>query len=543
MPYKAIKNPNTYRSRPKTEHIRMADFWESGIIGTVSKLIVSIFLLAMLTGLFADPLVPPTIIGSVYLNYHPADVVYTRIRLYNANNDIQAAEVYPDTDGSFSFSTDAGQYYLVIEMFRPDLAKFTYPIKTQVINIPNTSYLADLGTIQMNQYNMSSVKVSANPAHPYFKSIDQALVKIFSAVNGGYNGNSAMLHLFQDEYELSSLNFSYTSSANNALNLNIVGLGTNGVSIEPEENHISITAHRVNTTFSNIRFMNELNIDDDCLLFFNPSTNAKYSFNNCHFGKTEYNYRFGCVSFNGLSGLSFYNCQFQYINNSDTYNTYATTGHGSVKFIDCSDINIDTSVFAYNRAFGGGAIYLENCDDVNISSCQFNYNTALQGTDGSIVWGHPGGAIYAKNSSEIKILDNQFCNNTTTGSGGAVYLELSSQFDISGNLFKDNKVNHVGLSGSQSDALGFENCAFTTNDTISHNIIHSGLETSPISPSDFIAIGGNCTGTLKLANGLFIKGNLDTNYNKKIVLSFSPVNLDFVNSVFLTRDVDADFYV
>src|SRR5690606_37802681 len=125
----------------------------------------------------------------------------------NASNNNQISQVYPDPDGSFVFSTSAGDYYLTIEMFRPDLGKFSYPIQTQDINIPNTSYCENLGTIQVERYNMSSVLVSSDPNHPYFRSIDEALTQIFSAVNNGYNGDSVTLYLFPDEYQLSSFSF------------------------------------------------------------------------------------------------------------------------------------------------------------------------------------------------------------------------------------------------------------------------------------------------------------------------------------------------
>ncbi|HPS40028.1 MAG TPA: FlgD immunoglobulin-like domain containing protein [Candidatus Cloacimonadota bacterium] len=502
-------------------------------------------LLVLITGLFADPLTLPNIRGSISLSYNPADVVYTSVKLFNASNNNQINQVFPEPDGSFVFSTNAGHYYLKIEMFRPDLGKFSYPIQTQDIYIPDTSYCENLGTIQVERYSMSSVKVSSAPAHPYFKSIDQALVKIFSAVNNGYNGNSVTLYLYQDEYQLSSFNFNYTNTANDALNLNIIGLGSEGASIEPWDNFLSVTAHRVNTTFSKIKFVRELYTNGNYFLIFSSSTSAEYAFNNCHFGKAANNSRYACVSFDGLSGLSFYNCDFRHLRNLDTNNSYITTGNGSLKFLDCSDINMNSSNFTNNEAFGGGAIYLEECEDVEISECTFEANTAVSQTEtgGSITWGYPGGAIFSLNSSEIHIMNNQFYHNVTTGSGGAVYLQFTSQFDISDNLFRDNVVYHVGLSGTQSDALGFDNCTFTSNDIISHNVIHSGFEPYQGHPADFIAIGSSCTGTLNLANGVFIKGSLDSNVYKKIVYSFSPVNMNFSNCVFQTRDIDASFAV
>jgi hypothetical protein len=526
-----------------SETVRKSNSWECGTISAVSKLIVTTFLLVMITGLFADPLTLPNIRGSISLSYSPADVVYTNVKLFNASNDNQINQVSPDSDGSFVFSTSEGDYYLTIEMFRPDLGKFSYPIQTQDIYIPDTSYCENLGTIQVERYSMSSVIVSSNPNHPYFKSIEQALGKIFSAVNNGYNGDSVSLYLYPDEYQLSSFSFNYTNTANDALNLNIIGLGSEGASIEPWGNFLSVTAHRVNTTFSKIKFVRELNTNGNYFLIFSPSTSAEYSFNNCHFGKAAYNSRYACVSFDGLSGLSFYNCDFRSLSNLDTNNLYITTGNGSLKFLNCSDINMDSSNFTSNEAFGGGAMYLEECEDVYISSCQFEANAAVSQTEtgGSITWGYPGGAIFVKDTSDINIQDNQFYHNTTTGSGGAVYLQFTSQFNITGNLFRDNVVHQVGLSGPHSDALGFDGCPFSPNDIISRNIIHSGFENSPMTPTDFITIGGDCTGTLNLSNGVFIKGSLDANEYKKVVMSFSPVNMNFTNCIFQTRDVDASF--
>lgn len=496
----------------------------------------------MITGLFADPLTLPNIRGSISLSYNPVDVVYTSVKLFDASNN-QINQVYPNPDGSFVFSTIAGQYYLKIEMSRPDLGKFSYPIQTQDIYIPNTSYCENLGAIQVERYSMSSVKVSSDPAHPYFKSIDQAIAKIFSAVNNGYNGDSVTLYLFPDEYQLSSFSFNYTNTANDALNLNIIGLGSEGASIEPWDNFLSVTAHRVNTTFSKIKFVRELNTNGNYFLIFSPSTSAEYSFNSCHFGKAASNSRYACVSFDGLSGLSFYNCDFRYLSNLDTNNSYITTGNGSLKFLNCSDINMNSSNFTSNEAFGGGAMYLEECEDVYISSCQFEANAAVSQTEtgGSITWGYPGGAIFVKDTSDINIQNNQFYHNTTTGSGGAVYLQFTSQFNITGNLFRDNVVHQVGLSDFHSDALGFDGCPFTPNDIISRNIIHNGFENSPMTPTDFITIGGDCTRTLNLSNGVFIKGSLDANEYKKVVMSFSPVNMNFSNCIFQTRDVDASF--
>ncbi len=419
-------------------------------------------------------------------------------------------------------------------MFRPDLGKFSYPIQTQDIYIPDTSYCENLGTIQVERYSMSSVIVSSNPNHPYFRTIDEALTQIFSAVNNGYNGDSVTLYLFPDEYQLSSFSFNYTNTANDALNLNIIGLGSEGASIEPWDNFLSVTAHRVNTTFSKIKFVRELNTNGNYFLIFSPSTSAEYSFNSCHFGKAASNSRYACVSFDGLSGLSFYNCDFRYLSNLDTNNSYITTGNGSLKFLNCSDINMNSSNFTSNEAFGGGAMYLEECEDVYISSCQFEANAAVSQTEtgGSITWGYPGGAIFVKDTSDINIQNNQFYHNTTTGSGGAVYLQFTSQFNITGNLFRDNVVHQVGLSDFHSDALGFDGCPFSPNDIISRNIIHSGYENSPMTPTDFITIGGDCTGTLNLYNGVFIKGSLDANEYKKVVMSFSPVNMNFSNCIF-----------
>lgn len=94
------------------------------------------------------------------------------------------------------------------------------------------------------------------------------------------------------------------------------------------------------------------------------------------------------------------------------------TGSGALRFFDCSDINIDSCFFTNNRAYGGGALYLEDCEDLLISNCQFEANIAVE-------W-------------------------------EAVYLQNTSLFDISGNLFRDNSASYVGLSGTQSDTLGFE---------------------------------------------------------------------------------------
>jgi hypothetical protein len=423
-----------------SETVRKSDSWECRTISAVSKLIVTTFLLVMITGLFADPLTLPNIRGSISLSYGPTDVVYTNVKLFNASNNNQINQVYPDPDGSFVFSTSAGNYYLTIEMFRPDLGKFSYPIQTQNINIPNTSYCENLGTIQVDRYNMSSVIVSSDPNHPYFSTIDEALTHIFSAVNNGFNGDSVSLYLYPDEYQLSSFSFNYTNTANDALNLSIIGLGSEGASIEPWDNFLSVTAHRVNTTFSKIKFVRELNTNGNYFLIFSPSTSAKYSFSNCHFGKAAYNSRYACVSFDGLSGLSFYNCDFQYLSNLDTNNMYITTGNGSLKFLNCSDVSIDSSNFTNNSAFGGGGIYLDNCEDVDIVNSLFEANTSQSDSEESITWGYPGGAIFVMDSSEINIQNNQFFHNITTGSGGAVYLQFTSQFDISENLFRDNVV-------------------------------------------------------------------------------------------------------
>ncbi len=203
MSYKAINNQGNYCSRPQTmsETVHNSNSWECRTISSVSKILITTVLLVMITGLFADPLTLPNIRGSISLSYNPVDVVYTSVKLFDASNN-QINQVYPNPDGSFVFSTIAGQYYLKIEMSRPDLGKFSYPIQTQDIYIPNTSYCENLGAIQVERYSMSSVKVSSDPAHPYFKSIDQAIAKIFSAVNNGYNGDSVTLYLFPDEYQL-----------------------------------------------------------------------------------------------------------------------------------------------------------------------------------------------------------------------------------------------------------------------------------------------------------------------------------------------------
>jgi M6 family metalloprotease-like protein len=484
--------------------------------------------------------------GTVALSpVNQSDVVLTSIRLRRTDNDVLVSQINPNTIGTYSTVASPGSYYLEYELFQPSLNKFYYPVTSQTITVPQETEVIELPPVTLTQYSINSPKVSSNQSHPYFKTIEQALDRITSAVNNGYNGDSVSLYLFPDEYQLSSFSFNYTNTANDALNLNIIGLGSEGASIEPWDNFLSVTAHRVNATFSKIKFVRELNTNGNYFLIFSPSTSAEYSFINCHFGKADYNSRYACVSFDGLSGLSFYNCDFRYLSNLDTNNSYITTGNGSLKFLDCSDINVSSSIFTNNEAFGGGGIYLEECEDVDISNCTFEANAAVSqtDTDSSITWGYPGGAIFSFNSSEIHILNNQFFHNLTTGSGGAVYLQFTSQFDISDNLFRDNLVYHVGLSGTQSDALGFDNCTFTSNDVISHNIIHSGFEPYQGHPSDFIAIGSSCTGTLNLANGLFIKGSFDSHEYKKIVWSFSPVNMNFSNCIFQTRDIDANFAV
>ncbi len=511
-----------------SEFVDKPDSSVNSIFGIMFRLIISILLLLISTGLFADQREIPNIVGTLSLDFDHADIVYTDIKLYNADSHNLVYELNPDSTGRFVFTTNPGQYYIAIEMFRPDLGKFTYPHTIQDINIPSNSHFEDLGVIGLSRYNLSFVRVSSDSSLPYFKTPYHALGKIFNAVNGGYDGDSVKLFIHQGEYQLSSYpNLIYTNPANNSLRLEIIGLNDGDVYFEPTASSVSIYANRVNTTFENIKFTRPG--AGDYNLKFTSGTNAQYSFISCHFGRiSSHSENIFSTTFSGLSGLSLYDCVVKYSNSKNT---------GSMRLLNCSDVLINSSYFIRNEAWGGGAIYLENCEDVETSLCHFYANTATEYTSpNGIQLGYPGGAIYAVDSSGIKIRKNCFKQNLTTGSGGPVYLHNISQFDISDNEFLYNEAYQAGLSESHCDAVGFNYCAFTENDIFSGNVINSGAYGSG---NDFIAMHYECTGTLNIDRGLFIKG--DSSTDKMIVLSYLPVNLNFTNCIFKTTDIDAIF--
>ena len=541
MFYKAIINQETSCIRPKTisDNVHKSDSWEGRTLIKRSSLIVTTVLFLMITGLFASPQTLPNIRGSVSLSYNPEDAVYIDIKLYDANNNNLISQLCPDPDGSFIFSTSAGSYYLTIEMFRPDLGKFTYPITTQDIHIPNTSYCHDFGTIQVERYSMNMVIVSSDLAYPYFKSIDHALDKILSAVNNGYNGNTVTLYVFPGNYYWPQTNlqyegsFSYTNAANDALTLVIRGAGS-GAIIEPNYgDYYTFNISRTNISFQNIKFSRASN-NWNYHLFFRGTNNSSYSFTGCLFGKhnTSLNYT-SSTSFLNQSGISLKNCSIMHNNNFNN-------GCGVLKFENCSNIEIDNCNFSFNVSFMGGATYFSQSNNVQVRNSLFEYNYSLA-PESEIPAGTPGGAMYIASSTNVNIATNRFLHNTTTGTGGTVYVNSVSPIRIEGNLFRDNIMDQIGLIYTKTDALGFDNCTFTTNDYISHNIIHSGFEVNSYSSSPFITIGIDCSGTLNISNAVFIKGNLDTNEYKSIISAYSPVNMNFTNCIFQTRDVDADF--
>ncbi len=515
-----------------SEFVDKPDSSGNSIFGIMFRLIIPLLLLLISTGLFADQRDIPNITGTLSLDFDHADVVYTNIKLYNADDNNLVYELNPDSTGRFTFSTNPGQYYISIEMFRPDLGKFTYPHKIQDINILTNSHLEDLGDIGLSRYNLSLVRVSSDTSLPYFKTPYHALNKIFNAVNSGYDGDSVKLFIHQGEYQLSSYpNLNYTNPANNSLKLKIIGLHDDDVYFEPTASSVSIYANRVNTTFENIKFMRPGT--GDYKLSFTSGANAQYSFVSCHFGRTSsYSENVFSTTFSGLSGLSLNNCIVKYSNDIDA---------GSMRFLNCSDVLINSSYFIRNQARGGGAIYLENCEDVDISLCHFYANTATAYVCPNTQIGdaNPGGAMYAVDSSEINIRKNCFKRNVTTGSGGPVYLHNISQFDISDNEFLFNEIDQVGLCNTHCDAVGFIYCVFTENDVFSGNVIHSGDDSGYVIGKDFIAMHYECSGTLNIDRGLFIKG--DSFSDKKIVYSHLPVNLNFTNCIFKTIDIDAVF--
>ncbi|MDZ4122148.1 MAG: hypothetical protein U1C33_06975, partial [Candidatus Cloacimonadaceae bacterium] len=143
--------------------------------------------------------------GTVSL--HPtnlSDLVLTTIKLRNANTHAIIDQKNPNPNGSYSFNACPGSYYLEYELFQPSLNKYYYPVTSEPISILQETEVIEIPSVTLTQYNINSPKVSVNHSYPYFKTIEQALDRIFGAVNNGYNGNSVTLYLFPDEYQLSS---------------------------------------------------------------------------------------------------------------------------------------------------------------------------------------------------------------------------------------------------------------------------------------------------------------------------------------------------
>ncbi len=477
-------------------------------------------------------------------NTYIPDLLLT-LRRTNTHEVVAQTRPYWSQAIEYDFYADTGSYYIECEIFNSSECKFAYPVLVPNgnITVETDSWILDITlppvTLTFTPYNINLVRVSSNAANPYFKDIMTALQRIQTAVNGGYNGNSVTLDVFPGNYYWPQTNyqptgsFSYTNTANSALSLAIRGAG-NGAIIEPQYgDYYTFNISRTNISFQNIKFSRASN-NGNYYLAFNGTNNASYSFTGCLFGKnnTSLNYN-SSTSFINQSGVSLINCNITHNDNSDN-------GYGVLKFLSCSNVEIENCSFSYNGSFMGGAAYISQSNNVQIRNSLFE-NNCSGAPDSEIPAGTPGGAIYIASSTNMNITNNRFLHNTTTGTGGAVYVNSVSHIRIEGNLFRDNTSHHIGLINPQSDALGFENCTFTTNDHISRNIIHSGFEVSSGSPSDFIAISNSCSGTLNIANGVFIKGNFDGNNEKRIVRSFSAVNMNFTNCVFQMRDVDADF--
>ncbi|PKN77808.1 MAG: hypothetical protein CVU48_10335 [Candidatus Cloacimonetes bacterium HGW-Cloacimonetes-1] len=477
-------------------------------------------------------------------NIYIPDLLLT-LRRTNTHEVVAQTRPYWSQAIEYDFYADTGSYYIECEIFNSSECKFAYPVLVPNgnITVEAGSWIQDITlppvTLTFTPYNINLVRVSSNAANPYFKDIMTALQRIQTAVNGGYNGNSVTLDVLPGNYYWPQTNyqptgsFSYTNTANSALSLAIRGAG-NGAIIEPQcDDYYTFNISRTNISFQNIKFSRASN-NWNYYLAFNGTNNSNYSFTGCLFGKnnTSLNYK-SSTSFINQSGISLINCSISHNDNSDY-------GYGVLKFQSCSNVEIDNCSFSYNGSFMGGAAYISQSNNVHVRNSVFENNCSWA-PESEIPAGTPGGAIYIASSTNMYITNNRFLHNTTTGTGGAVYLNAVSPIRIEGNLFRDNTLHHIGLINPQSDALGFDNCTFGTNDLISRNIIHSGFEESSDSPSDFIAISGDCAGTLNISNGVFIKGTCDGNNEKRIVRSFSPVNMNFTNCVFQTRDVDADF--
>ncbi|MDD3523822.1 MAG: M6 family metalloprotease domain-containing protein, partial [Candidatus Cloacimonetes bacterium] len=484
-----------------------------------------------------------SITGTVSLNSaNQGDVVLTTIKLRYTNNHAIVDQKHPNSNGSYSFNAFPGNYYLEYELFQPSLNKYYYPVTSEPITVLQETDVIELPLVTLTQYNINSPKVSANLSFPYFKTIDQALQRIQTAANGGYNGNTVTLDVLPGNYYWPQTNsqpvgnFSYTNTVNNALTLVIRSAG-NGAIIEPQyDDYYTLNIFRTNIRFQNIKFSRAAN-NWNYYLTFHGTNNSSYSFIGCLFGIQDFCMQYkSSVSFADISGITFYNCSIQG-NDNTVY------GDGVLKFDNCSNIDLNNCNFTYNMSYSGGAIHLLESSNVRVRNSLFEYNNSIA-PDSEIPAGTPGGAIYIKLSTNIRIDNNHFIKNFTSGGGGPVYFNNTSMIHIENNLFKDNVSQPEGyLIPTHSDALGFENCTFSTDDILLCNIIHSSSESSPEYQhnNDFIYISNNCTGTLRIVNGVFIKGSLDNNDEKKIIRSFSPINMNFTNCVFQTRDVDADF--
>jgi hypothetical protein len=477
--------------------------------------------------------------GSVSCNEPQFDLSLVNVNLMNSANDIVGSTT-PDAAGNFTLATIAGQYYVECELFQPSLGRYYYPVVSDDLNLSGNDIAHSLPPICLTTpYSLSTVRVSSGELSPYFRTIGQALERIQTAVNGGYNGIMVTMDILPGNYYWPLINsqhessFNYTNVAHNSLVLLIRGAGT-GALIEPQYDGLyTLITYRTNVRFQNIKFSRSTQ-NWDYHLSFQGTNGSSYSFTGCVLGNqnTSMNYK-SSTSFSNQTGITMTNCSI--INNDNT-----TDGNGVVKFVNCTNIDLNSCNFSDNASFHGGAIYCSQSNNLQVRNSLFEYNFSCAPSS-EIPSGTPGGAMYLESSTNVNINGNRFLHNTTTGTGGVVFINSVSNFSISGNLFRDNTLQHVGLINPQSDALGFDNCSFTASDYISNNIIHSGFELSPGSQSDFIVLNSNCTGTLDITNGVFKKGIFDNNSEKRIVCSFAPVNMNITNCVFQTRDVNANF--
>ncbi len=522
--------------------------------------ILFILLLMIPLFVFADGVISGRI-SLLYITEHDVSDVNANVRFTAANGTVVTTTT--NSEGYYSLNINSGLYGMGTFLF----TKPNYADLTLNLNINGSTSQLPYGS--MAPTSLTIMVGAANVYHPphFYSTFEEAVLHVNQVINDPRFIGPVNIYLqsgthylpyhdneWQGDYDV--FGFSLIDSAPNPNLIPVKFHGNNGVHLRTPGNNGLIVSHNkirgVALELNNITMDFASNQDQLEWWFFvegqGNMMDSKCTFNNCKFGIQDSN-----PASIKRSKLHIKNINQVSLLNSSIKNCRTTQYSGEPEFyavlrIDgCNQAFLENTQITNNNSARLATVFMKDIANLRILYCDFLANTTSLGIDpNSGVESSSGSTVYIRDVDNIRIETSDFVANHTAGYSSPLHINNSAMSSVPLYICDNTFINNVADNAAPdnntiaSESMYFNNITFNSNDTIARNIVVSNTDAIL---SDYLRIGGNCSGNLTLLNWDFIRGTGDNDYAKQIIRSTSPVNIAMVNNLFDMQNMNASFQV